>query len=302
MGPMYGMRGTDLLTIVQAAKLFNCIILVRHTNSASLEYVGKPLYYPKPAVCKAKTADGDPGPRAITYKGKTVTKQYRVAGLVVHPGFHAGCYAPAKRAKAMDCWHHTMEVLSPASVAYDVNPQSWDLLWGRPQHGIKAPDWDWRVDVNPESDHFGCLMLKSHSRGWERAEFRYIHGDYDLKDVIVSGHEDDYRFTQSKMDGVKNITPVLHQASGRNIPGAYRGGQEYLYIMNWLNMNMGAAMVQHGSEAQFTWHTDEPITVAYPNGKWEVLRDGAQVHHWYAMRGRNITKVGFKYFGPVARL
>ena len=74
MGPMYGMRGTDLLTIVQAAKLFNCIILVRHTNSASLEYVGKPLYYPKPAVCKAKTADGDPGPRAITYKGKTVTK------------------------------------------------------------------------------------------------------------------------------------------------------------------------------------------------------------------------------------
>jgi hypothetical protein len=72
--------------------------------------------------------------------------------------------------------------------------------------------------------------------------------------------------------------------------------------MNWLNMNMGAAMVQHGSEAQFTWHTDEPITVAYPNGKWEVLRDGAQVHHWYAMRGRNITKVGFKYFGPVARL
>ena len=28
---------------------------------------------------------------------------------------------------------------------------------------------------------------------------------------------------------------------------------------------MGVEMVQHGSEAQFAWHGDEPITVAFPD-------------------------------------
>jgi hypothetical protein len=36
------------------------------TNEAALKYIGQRGYYPKPAVCKAKTADQNPRPIGAT--------------------------------------------------------------------------------------------------------------------------------------------------------------------------------------------------------------------------------------------
>ena len=85
------MRSQDKAIFLEAARQFQIWILVRRTNRASLEYVGRPGYTPKRIDCKAKTADIDIAP-------------YRLAGLVVDPGIHPKAFKPGKAAKAAACW------------------------------------------------------------------------------------------------------------------------------------------------------------------------------------------------------
>jgi hypothetical protein len=281
-----GMRGKDLRSFMQVARQFNVILLIRHTNEDSLKYVGKPGFYPKPAAVKAKTADMNPPGVTRLENGKPVTKLYKVAGLVVHPGFQPACYKEAKIPKAQDCWEHTLETLSPTLQGKKVElnrPESWSL-WGVERQGVLAPRWKWRVDVDPNSDYFGCLQLKSGAMEWS-----YVHGDYDLKDVIVVGREQDNRRAEGKLDGVKNFTPVLH-------------GVDFTAIQTALNQLIGADMVQHGAEAQFAWHGDEPITVAYPDWRHLTLLSAETVQSWYMQLNREVmAKQGTDYLRDRSR-
>jgi hypothetical protein len=107
--------------------------------------------------------------------------------------------------------------------------------------------------------------------------------DYDLKDVIVLGRETDNRRAEGKIDGVKNFTPVLYE-------------QEYETIREKLNSLIGADMVQHGAEAQFAWHGDEPITVAFPNWTHLILYDAVTVQGWYLNLNREVlASMGIDY-------
>ena len=305
MGVGIGMRGIDLRTFLRAAQTFNVIILVRQTNADSLKYIGKPGYYPKPAACKAKTADKNVSAKVLV-QGRPQTRTYDVAGLVVHPGFQPAAYKDGKAGKAHDYWDNTMHVLSPSLMGMGRkvdpnNPNTWSM-WGIERQGVHAPNWMWRVDINPSSKHFGCLQLLKRAH----ADWCYIHGDYDLKDVIVARdpitkiHND---ADTSKLDGVPNKTPVLLHA--RNIPPAFYG-REFEFIKTWLNLQMGVEMVQHGAEAQFAWHGDEAITVAHPDGRHEILYDGATVQSWYmnlkrnvlAKKGDDYRVLGTLYAGP----
>lgn len=290
MGITVGMRGKDVLSFVRVARKFNVIILVRQTNADSLAYVGQPGYYPKPAVVKAKTADQNPPAQVLLVDGRKQTRSYRIAGLVVHPGFQPGAYRGAKVAKAQDCWDHTMETLAPDLLKrrVDLNqPDSWSL-WGVDRVAKSAPRWSWRVDVDPASDHFGCLQLKSTTM----SNWCYVHGDYDLKDVIVLGHETDNRRNEGKLDSVKNFTPLLK-------------GMEFQTIQEHLNRDMGVEMVQHGAEAQFAWHGDEPITVIYPDApepKFLILASAETVQSWYMQLNREVlAKVGHDYMADSSR-
>jgi hypothetical protein len=214
----------------------------------------------------------NPPPVAAFVGGKRAVKTYKVAGLVVHPGFQPDCYGGTKRRKAQDCWDHTMETLSPSLVnrKVDLNsPDSWNI-WGVERRGVNAPRWTWRVNVDRDSDYFGCLQLKSGDTPWS-----YIHGDYDLKDVIVVGREQDNRRAEGTLDGVKNFTPLLK-------------GLEFQTIQNALNARMGTDMVQHGAEAQFAWHGDEPITVAYPDWRHLILLSAETVQSWYMQLNREV--------------
>jgi hypothetical protein len=272
MGVTVGMRGKDLQKFLMVARNHNVIILVRHTNEDSLAYIGKPGFYPKPAAVKAKTADMNPTPITGFGPGGKARTMYQVAGLVVHPGFQPGCYRGSKIGKAQDAWLHTLETLAPSLLKTTVdlkNPNSW-AIWGVERTAVHAPRWKWRVDIDPGSPRFGCLQLKKTGGEW-----CYIHGDYDLKDVIVLGRETDNQRAEGKLDGVKNFTPVLYE-------------REFESIRTELNDLIGADMVQHGAEAQFAWHGDEPITVAYPDWKHLLLYDAVTVQGWYMNLNRSV--------------
>lgn len=286
MGITTGMRGRDLRSFMLVARQYNVILLVRHTNEDSLRYVGLPGYYPKPAAVKAKTADRNPPPVNRLINGRPATRVHKVSGLVVHPGFQPQCYMGAKVAKAQNCWAHTMETLSPTLMNKTVDlgrPDTW-AVWGVERHAVHAPRWMWRVDVNPNSDHFGCIQLKSAGIPWS-----YIHGDYDLKDVIVIGSEQDNRRGEGKLDGVKNFTPLLK-------------GLEFETIRLALNSMVGVDMVQHGAEAQFAWHSEEAITVAYPDWRNLTLLSAETVQSWYVALNREvIAKRGTDYLRDSSR-
>jgi hypothetical protein len=286
MGIGTGMRGKDLRAFCMVARQYGVYILVRHTNEASLKYVGKAGYYPKPATIKAKTADVDPPPyrHGSGANGKTV--QHRIAGLVPHPGFQPQVFEGAKLGKAMNCWMDTVDVLHGAGANIPgTTPDTW-AAWGR-EHNSGLSGWRWRVDVDPLSPHFGCLQIARDGVGWS-----YLHGDYDLKDVIVQGHETDNERQQGKVQGAKNYTPLLP-------------GLEFETIRKALNDAIGVDMVQHGAEAQFAWHGDEPITIIYPGGpllEFKTLLNAEAVQRWYMELNREvIANKGKDYIGDKTR-
>jgi hypothetical protein len=287
MGVGIGMRAKDLQKFLIVARDHKVILLVRHTNADSLRFVGQAGYYPKPAAVKAKTADANPKGVTTLVRGRKTTMEYDVSGLVVHPGFQPTCYRGAKVQKAQECWAHTMETLAPSMEHTEVDlgkPDSWSV-WGVDRRGVKAPRWHWRVDVDPLSQRFGCLQIREGDMDWS-----YVHGDYDLKDVIVWGHEQDNRRAEGTLDGVKNFTPVLYNVGFETIQGR-------------LNNLMNAEMVQHGAEAQFAWHGDEPITVAYPNWTHLLLLDAMTVQSWYQKLNREVlAKAGKDYLRDRSRM
>lgn len=272
MGIGLGMRGKDMQKFLMVARDLNVIILVRHTNDDSLKYVGRTGYYPKPAVVKAKTADKNPPATMELLNGKRHRLEYDVAGLVVHPGFQPNCFETKKKDKALGYWNDTMKTLSPSllkTVVDRKNPDSWSA-WGVERTGAFAGRWKWRVDIVPTSPHFGCLQMNNGASGW-----CYVHGDYDLKDVIVRGKESDNRRFEGQIDSVKNFTPQLQNL-------------EFEKVSTRLNSLMGVDMVQHGAEAQFAWHGDEPITVAFPDWTHLLLYDAATVQAWYQKLNREV--------------
>lgn len=261
-----GMRGTDLRGFMMVARRFQVVLLIRQTNAASLAYIGRLGFRPKPALIKAKTADTDPPARRVL-RGRIVSEvDYRVAGLVVHPGFQPELFHADKRAKAESAWADTMALVAPhlKGVRVDLRePDSWSL-WGQARRAVYALAWRWRIDVDPDSIRFGCVQLWKYGEGWS-----YVHGDYDLKDVIVPGHERQNERNHGKIDGVDDYTPRLPR------------GLEFAEIRAALNREIGIEMVQHGADAQFRWHGEEPITVAYPDWTFRVLADAVTVQGWY---------------------
>ncbi len=286
MGIGLGMRGKDLQKFLMVARDFRVILLVRHTNADSLTYVGQPGFYPKPALLKAKTADFNLPPLPSWESGRLLKRGYQTAGLVVHPGMHPKAYKDSKIGKALKAWNDGLPYLSgrPPLVGDALKPETW-AAWGMERPADYWPDWRWRVNVDPASPHYGCLQLRHGRLDWS-----YIHGDYDLKDVIVPGAETDNRRVEGQLQGVKNFTPLLLNA-------------DFERVRTRLNQLIGADMVQHGAEAQFAWHGDEPITVAFPDWNHLLLTDAVTVQRWYEERNRMVlAKTGHDYVRDRSRM
>jgi len=205
-----------------AARESKCAIMVRRTNPASLPYIGKQGYTPKPVTCKPKTAD------------KNTAWGYQIAGLVINPYLHkASAYKSISKFRdALGIW----------------NKVKGELLGSL----------NYKVDEDKTSKHYGCLMYRDGSK------FSYIHGDYDLYDVV-----DMYR-------------PASNEAFLGRLDGAPNNyGPEFDRVRDLLNSKFSSVcgrvtnMIQHGSEAKYAMlrkdaksrldiFGDEPIDIFWP--------------------------------------
>jgi hypothetical protein len=211
------MRATDKQIFLDAARHFQVWILVRRTNPAAFEYIGRPGFYPKPIECKAKTADNDIG-------------RYKLAGLVIDPTGREAAFKPGRLADVLACWRQTQPLVGTV----------------------------FTVDRDAQSPHCGCLMLQKN----------YLHGDYDLYDII------DITQPSRNLGAVE----VLHGQP-------HMRGPKFLRVQNFVNSRIGSPVLQHGSDAQYlSEHRKETIDAFGPGGEDVTLLNQLALQTWYTER------------------
>ncbi len=209
-------------------------ILVRETNAKTLErWVGQEDCVPKPVTCKAKTAD---------------MAHHPLAGLVVNPFVRPEAFSARRTPDAQYCWRQLA------------------ASWLRRPAGalIKAPRGGgipYEVDHRPGRTRHGCLMVHAPScpgRCGKRGCAKYIHGDYDLYDIVDPKH-------YARNEAV--TVPVTTMFADRQSP-------QFRAVADYVNSRIGAPMIQHGAQMQHPdfGHSDEPLEVFSPKGKHSRTR------------------------------
>lgn len=160
---------------------------------------------------------GRPGyePKRIDCKAKTADYnigKFELAGLVVDPDIHPKAFKPAKLAKALQAWK-----------------QMEKLVGGT-----------YQVESRTNSKHFGCLMIHKN----------YIHGDYDLYDII------DPKQPQ------RNLGLVAEKQGSLHVIGA-----NTQKVTTYINTRIGSPMIQHSGEAQYADTSEQSIDVFGPDGE-----------------------------------
>jgi hypothetical protein len=232
-----GIRPRDRGVFAEAAKEFQVWIVMRQTNEASWKYIGLPKYFPKPITCKAKTANLD------SFLGPSFPRvRYDTAGLVVNPEIHNNVYGGAK-------------------------PDAGDLWRDFRRRYLDVRGSDYAVDMDCRSRHFGCVIYQD----------KYLHGDYDLYDIIVVGHERANLAVVGTRDGAADYRPA------RLLP-----------IEEFVNGRIGAEMVHHGGQFQYSKHTDDVVEVFGPNGETFVGAAAGWYKKYFPDRKPPGPKGGFK--------
>ena len=142
------------------AKQFQVYVLIRKTNQASLEYMGRPGYTGKRLDCKWKTANHDVG-------------FYRLAGLVASPEIQPQAFTGAKLESAWREWRQHQELILRLPEGTD--PTGLDL------RGSHKP---YALQMNPRHKHYGCVVWIEEGI----LQPRYIHADYDLYALVPAAN------------------------------------------------------------------------------------------------------------------
>jgi hypothetical protein len=125
--------------------------------------VDDPHYVAKRLDRKAKTADCD---SFVPLLGRTV----KVAGLVVGPtlpGF-SSAFRGDKLSEAREAWNKFAPNLAPP-----LRPDT--------EHVFMPGGKFYAVEQNPAAEHYGAVLFSSNSL---YSAGKYIHGDYDLYDIV----------------------------------------------------------------------------------------------------------------------
>jgi hypothetical protein len=168
-------------------------------------------------------------PKRIDCKAKTADLDiapYELAGLVVDPTIHPNAFKPKKLPTAKGFWAK-MQPLSATP---------------------------YTVDANAKSKHYGCLQIQG----------RYIHGDYDLYDII------DVTQAQRNLAAVETLLGQPH-----------RRGPKVLTVQEFINGRIGSPMIQHGGEAQHADHSEQSIDAFGPKGEDVTILNEFSVRGWY---------------------
>jgi hypothetical protein len=178
-------------------------------------------------------------PKPMDCKAKTADTtydgRYRTAGLVVDPEKHRRAFG-ARLNDALEQWKKFQEVLRDPTSGYS-------------------------VDSDSNSRHFGCVTLCRTETGGVR---KYVHGDYDLYDIIDPDHA---RVNLAIVD-------TLHNQGHMRSP-------EFNKVKEYVNSRIGVPMVQHSGQAQFAAHSDEAVDVFGPDGEECTLLNKFSIEGWY---------------------
>lgn len=290
-------RRTDIEVFRAAARLFKVHILVRRTNPASLQYIGRKGYVPKPIDCKPKTADHD----VVLASGAMV----RCAGLVVDPtlpGFEKAFKSTDKLTSATDIWRRfemkhglRADALTPGSTylsGSSLGQVAGTHVFTLDRGGV------YLVQDDKQHAHYGCLYFsplkltgafpKDARAALEPLSTRgansYLHGDYDLYGIVPADMPDFKTVEQAIMFGAANLyTPESRK------------------IAAYLNRRFGAPMIQHGAQENAPGdHTDDHCDVFWANGDISQVNGRAEIEKLYriAFRGR---KTGAQSTGLITR-
>ncbi len=183
-------------------------------------------------------------PKPFECKAKTAdhnSGSYQTAGLVVDPNIHPNAYKSGKSADVLKYWNETKTDLSPFS-----------------------------VDTDKKSKHYGCLKYYN----------EYIHGDYDLYDIIDADNPE------------RNLGLVSDMKGYLHIVGPY-----FKKIADYINDRIGAPVIRHGGEYQYKDHSAQSIDVFKPKGitSFTILNEYS-IREWYRIefKGRQAITPGKK--------
>ncbi|MGX1497238.1 hypothetical protein ACSSV1_002274 [Labrenzia sp. MBR-25] len=227
-----------------AARLYNVAILVRRTNTASLDHIGEPYATPKRLDCKAKTADYDVKPMGSRCPD---AQRKSFAGLVVDPKL-AGekAFKPSKYADVIEAWNDFKKQLRPEMATFEQQKTMTNV----PRGGL------YFVERNPEDPYFACVKFTSSSL---ITAAKCVHGDFDLYGIV-------------DMDAPHQIVRVRENRLG----GKHTRSPKFFDVQNFVNSRLGAAMVLHGSQETYaTEHKNDDLDIFFPSGRVEYAGPAA---------------------------
>lgn len=230
------MRAKHVGVFLSAARLYNVAILVRRTNTASLQHIGEPYASPKRLDCKAKTADFDVAPAGCRVPE---AKRPSLAGLVVDPGMVGErAYTDGKYTKAMEAWRSFATQLRPEMSSHEKQQG----LTYVPGGGL------YFVERNPEDPYFGCVKFTASSL---ITAGKCIHGDFDLYGIV-------------DMEAPAEIVRVKEDRLGQT----HARSPKFFDVQNFVNSRIGVAMILHGSQETYaSRHEDDDLDVFFPDGR-----------------------------------
>lgn len=213
----------------RAAAHFKVWILVRRGNPASLQWIGKPGYIPKPFDCKAKTGEKNLG-------------HVQCAGLVVSPKLLPGAFEARKLKSALEEWPK----FEPLLYSFDFRNPGANLQSDRAgKH--------YTLQMDPSHKHYGCVLYKP----VYRALAEYIHADYDLYAVVPQADPKTMTYVRETAYGQPHSRSAL-----------LYDVQYFLKAAGILkDQEFGSPMVRHGEQETFKMDWDDTLDVFWPDGK-----------------------------------
>ncbi|MEM6472665.1 MAG: hypothetical protein AAF802_24100 [Planctomycetota bacterium] len=177
------------------------------------------------------------GPKRIDCKPKTAdddVDKRKIAGLVANPELYPKAFRGEKLKKATEIWQsfareHRLDADKRTGTGYT-------------------------LEKYESSPHYGCLKFDG----------KFIHGDYDLYDIISVDHP------RSNLAAVETLQGVPHMR-----------GANVLTIQKFVNRRIGVPMIQHGGEAQYTDHSEQSIDMFTPEGNDVTLLNELTVRAYY---------------------
>lgn len=246
---------------VDAARRFECHILVRQTGTASIGWIGREGYTGKRGDMKAKTAKKDVGP-------------WQVAGLVCSPELQPGAFHHLKDAQKY--WDQCRDLITvpPDGRGFD------------DRANVRVPT-PYVLQNNRQHKHYGCIA-------WVEMGLvspRYVHGDYDLYALVPVGEAFDPQAAATAARAQQAGSLMQPRFAGQKLTVTDYVGPLSFRIASFVNNRIAevsgayadALMVNHGEQINIgpAGLTNERVLafMSLPPGQpWGRVLEGAAEH------------------------